>query len=201
MGRAPSEKLGYPTTWTTPSQARLGGLLEVTHGAVSYGPWPFKVTLRAGWSQPFEYWPAMGFTTMDGSQVAIDVVHDHDMDDRIAMDFDHLLEEALDARGIRLVRMREIHLATDRKVVIARQMARYVGTSVPAEDAEQLRGLIGRHGGRMTLGQIRTSGEDGVLRMAQACVLGMRRRLLLGLDVGGLAASTVSLCGFEGGAA
>jgi len=201
MGRAPSEKLGGPVSWTTPSQASLGHLLEVTHGVVSYGPWPFKVTLRAGWSEPFEYWPAMGFTAIDGSRVAIDVVHDHDLDDRTAMDFDRLLEEALDARGVRLVRMREIHLATDRKVVVAKQMARHVGTSVPAEDAERLRGLIGGHGGRMTLGAIRASGEDGPLRMAQACVLGMRRRLCLGVDVGGLEASTVSLCGVGGGAA
>lgn len=201
MGRAPSEKLGCPVSWSTPSQARIAYLLEVTHGVVSYGPWPLKVTLRAGWSDPFEFWPAMGFTAIDGSRCAIDVVHDHDMDDRISMDFDRLLEDALDTCGIRLVRMREVHLATDRKVAIAKRMARYVGTSVPAEDAEQLRGLIGRHGGRMTLGGIRTSGEDGVLRMAQACVLGMRRRLCLELDAGGLEASTVGLCGIDGGAA
>lgn len=198
MGRAPSEKLGRAVSWSTASQGRIVNLLEVTHSIVAYEPWPFKVTLRAGWNEAFEYWPAMGFTCADGSRGAIDVVHDRDLSNRVGMNFDQLLKDALTVRGVRLVLYPEISLATDRKVMVARQMSRYVGTSVPDMDADLLRQMIGGHGGRMTLGQIKVFSADGAHRMAQACVLGMRRRLRLDLDSAGLEQSTVSLCGTKG---
>ncbi len=191
--RAPSEKLGRIVAWTTRAQGFLVNLMEVTHSVVDFQPWAFPVTLRVGWGEPFEYWPALGFTGESGRRVAVDVFYEKDRDDRESVRFERLLDEALTAQGFYLTAMSEEALASAPKTAVARMMVRFAGVATTSACVARLREVLATHGGSTTLGQLRRSAADGGELVAAACVLGMRRRLRLDVSKDGLDASSVSL--------
>jgi hypothetical protein len=191
--RAPSEKLGRTVSWTTKAQGLLVNLMEVTHSVVHFQPWAHPVTIRAGWGEPFEYWPALGLTGATGRRVAIDIAYERDREDRESLGFERLLETALAAQGVQLDTMSEEALVTAPRAAVARSMARYVGVPVTGTSVARLRGVLAANGGSATLAQLRASGPNGNEIVAVACVLGMRRRLRLDVSKEGLDLSSVSL--------
>ena len=189
--RATSEKLGRVLEWTTGSQGDLGNLLEVTHGVVSYGFWPRPVTVRSGWEEPQEYWPAVGLRSESGQTTFVDVVQPQDEADRARLDFKHVLADALDREGIRLLTITAVQVETDPKLRIAKEVRRY--TCFPLSDdnlGSELSDLMDAGGGTVPLGALQATGPQGEHLLARACVLVMRRALRLSIHPDGLMAST-----------
>ncbi|MDJ0390081.1 hypothetical protein QMO56_18385 [Roseomonas sp. E05] len=191
--RAPSEKLGRTVSWTTTAQGFLVNLMEVTHSVVHYQPWAHPVTIRAGWGEPFEYWPALGVTGATGRRIAIDIVYERDGKERESLGFERLLEAALASQGVQLTAMSEEALVTDPRTAVARSMARYVGVPVTEASVARLRQVLAANGGSATLAQLRASAPEDNEIVAVGCVLGMRRRLRLDVSKKGLDFSSVTL--------
>ena len=190
--RGTSEKLGRVLEWTTGDQGSIGTLLEVTHGVVSYNFWPRPVTVRSGWEEPQEYWPAVGLRSESGQTTFVDVIHPQDEADRRRMDFDRLLADALGKEGIRVLTITAVEVAADPKLLIAKAVRRY--TCSPLSDdnlGSELSDLMDAGGGTVPLGTLQAAGPRGEHLLARACVLVMRRALRLSIHPNGLMASTV----------
>ena len=190
--RGTSEKLGHVLEWTTGSQGDLSTLLEVTHGAASYGFWPRPVMVRSGWESPYEYWPAMELRSETGQTRLMDLVHAQFEVDWCGLDFEHVLADALGKEGIRLLTITAAQVAADLKLRIAKEVRRYTGSLLSDGSLEaELADLLDAGQGSVTLGALQAAGARGHRLMARACVLVMRRALRLSIHPSGFMASTV----------
>ncbi len=196
MSTAASEKLRTDVRWTTAAQGELAALFEITHGVVSYNPWPGPVVVRAGWRSVWEYWPAMSVASDTGLVTFVDVVHPQDEAERSVMEFDSLLREALRVRGIALLTVRRGNLNADHKVRVGKQVRSYTGWPMPDRGCvANLMQLVGLDGRGSSFGQLASTDGSGQSLVAAACLLVMRRALQLTVHRDGFAASILTVPG------
>lgn len=192
-GTLPSEKHSGGVGHTTAAQHNAMLLLELMHGVVDYSAYPLGVEVRPDWGVGFTYWPAIGLDLLGGRRAVLDIVYADDHDDRQRLGFDAALKAQLDAMGVQSIQMSEPVLRGDPRLRVAREIRRACGTRFTEADVFSLIGYLAEQPGPTPLGHLRRDHDDGDQVVAMACVLGMRRRLVLQLNGASLNACSVSL--------
>lgn len=196
-GTLPSEKHSGGVSHTTAAQHNAMLLLELMHGVVDYSAYPFGIEVRPDWNAGFTYWPAIGLELLGGRRAVLDIVYADDHRDRLRLGFDAALKEQLDAMGVQFLQMSEPALRGDPRLGVAREIRRACGTHFTEADVFALIGYLAERPGPTPLGHLRRDHDNGDQVLAMACVLSMRRRLVLRLNDASLNACSVSLPGRE----
>ncbi len=191
-GMLASEKMRGPVFWTTDAQKNAMILFELHDAVTSYSAWPITVPLVVD-GLCYEYRPALGLTMSDGRKVAVVLVRSEDQGTARQLAFDQLLIGVLASVGFGVIFMPEDGIRNDPRLKNARAVMRSSGWAVgPAEQFQCVR-LVTQFGGSATIGQLAETGPSGRELSCVACVLAMRRILLIDLRAPDLRACRVGL--------
>ena len=181
-GHLPSEKHRGAVSFTTLAQCAVMQLLELSYPVESYAAWPAELTVRLRSHEEVTYWPAVGSLTANGLHILVDVIQQQDRIDRAKLDFDALLQQAAQDRGYKIILLDEADVQCDPRLPIARKILGYGGSSINDEQIFEVREVLARVGGALSLGDMHRRQGGCMKLVAAGCILAMRRRLVLTLD-------------------
>ena len=184
-----SEKMGGPLNWTNAGQCDALTLLEFVHEVAAVETWPEPILLDMGLSG-HAYPASLGLTYGNGRKAILDLVRSEDACTANGKALHALLAEKLAGEGILFMQHDPSGLRHDPRFPNALAALRSVRAPVDEADEFSFLRMLRKHGTPIKLKELDARGG----RLADtACVLAMRRSLLIDLSAPSPGECAVSL--------